>query len=218
MIDGCFIVIEGIDGAGTTTLVARAAEALRARKLPVYTTCEPSGGPIGSLVRQALGNRFVVPGAFGPHAPGWDTMALLFAADRLDHLDAEISPALRDGVIVLSDRYDLSSLAYQTAAAGPDEAEVVAARIAWIRELNRRARRPDLTLVLDVSDEVAAKRRRARGRPSDLYEDADLQSRLAAVYAEAEKLVPGDRLVHVDANRSADEVLADSLAAIDAFR
>src|SRR5512139_742195 len=118
MIEGLFIAIEGIDGAGTTTQAKLLFDGLRARGLPVHLTREPSDGPIGVLIRQILTGRVVVPGLQGPRAPDWATMALLFAADRLDHVEAEIAPNLADGVTVVSDRYDYSSVAYQSVTAG----------------------------------------------------------------------------------------------------
>src|ERR1700722_13946599 len=105
---GRFVVLEGIDGSGTTTQVARVAGRLRQERVPVRTTREPSDGPIGTLVRHILTGRVVVPGGL---APGWATMALLFAADRMDHVESEIEPFVSEGGVMLSDRYDASSLA-----------------------------------------------------------------------------------------------------------
>ena len=117
MREGLFVVLEGIDGAGTTTQVARLVASLRARGIGALGTREPSDGPIGTQIRQILTGRLVVRSPAGGHAPpGWPTLALLFAADRVDHLESEIVPNLRDGVIVVSDRYDHSSVAYQGAA------------------------------------------------------------------------------------------------------
>jgi dTMP kinase len=196
--DGTFVVFEGIDGSGTTTQIHRYAAHLKAQKRMVHVTREPSGGPVGTMLRLALSHRLVLPSTFEAQ-----TMALLFAADRLDHLAAEVDPLLRDGAVVLSDRYDLSSLAYQSASAhGSDPGET----IAWIRTLNRHARRPDVTVVLDVSPEVAENRRRVRGGSAELYDDEGLQARLARAYSQAESLVPGDRVVHIDGNAGIDEV------------
>lgn len=198
--DGFFVVLEGIDGAGTTTQAALYAARLRGRKRLVHVTNEPSGGPIGSLIRQVLRLRFTMPSEHQAEA-----MALLFAADRLDHVGTEIEPFLRDGYVVLCDRYDLSSLAYQTASARCD-ASTQKGKIAWIRELNRHARRPDATIVLDVSPDAAALRRDARGGPRDLYEVSELQAQLADSYLHAEGLVPGDRVIHLDGEAPVDAV------------
>jgi dTMP kinase len=215
MIEAIFIVVEGIDGSGSTTVAERLAAHLASKKRPVHRTCEPSAGPIGSMIRQILAHRIVVPSEWGAASPGWTTMALLFASDRTDHLEAEVLPRLRDGVIVISDRYDLSSLAYQTATAPADDPEQARSVVAWIRELNKHARRPDLTLVLDVRPEVAAERRKLRGGARELFDDADLQARLAHAYLAAEELCPGDKIVHVDANLALERVLGAAVAAVD---
>jgi dTMP kinase len=207
MIEGHFIVIEGIDGAGTTTQVQQLCERFQGRGLPALPTREPTAGPVGFLIRQALTHRLVVPGIHGGRPPSWKTMALLFAADRLDHLEAEILPNLLDGVTVISDRYDLSSLAYQSATAPEESGEV----LGWLRAINRHARRPDLTLILDVPPAVASQRRRNRAQASELYELDELQDRLAEAYRGAEALVPGDRVVHIDGSRSIAEV-AEAIA------
>ena len=212
MIEGHFIVVEGIDGAGTTTQVKLLGEAFRKRGLPVHTTREPSDGPFGMMIRQALQGRLVVPGVSGPRAPSWSTMALLFAADRMDHLDAEVIPNLMDGVTVLSDRYDHSSVAYQSAEGGD------AAIVEWIKTINGRARRPDLSIVLDVSANVASKRRRDRAGRPELYEDEVLQARLAEFYRTLEAHFPNERIVHVNGDRDVESVQRDVMAHVDALR
>lgn len=216
MIEGTFVVLEGIDGAGTSTQAERLRAYFASRGLPALVTREPTSGPVGSLIRLALTHRLVVPGAGRPRAPSWKTMALLFAADRLDHLEAEILPNLQDGVSVISDRYDLSSLAYQSATSEEDADPTDT--LAWLRALNQQARRPDLTVVLNVPPAVAEQRRRKRGAAAELYEYETLQARLAEAYRDAERLVPGDHVRHVDGNRSLDEVSADIAAAVDGFR
>ncbi len=206
---GRFIVLEGIDGCGSTTQAELVVAALRQRGVDARRTCEPSSGPVGKLIREILQHRVPgeVPGT--PRVFSWQTMGLLFAADRLDHVHSEIEPALVAGATVVSDRFDLSSIAYQSATS---DAEPAAAD--WVRELNRHARRPDLTVVLDVPVDVAESRREGRGSDVELFEKRELQQRLAELYARAAELVPGDRLVHVDATPPPDQVLEEILASV----
>ena len=196
---GRFIVLEGIDGAGTTTQTARLAARLRKDGTTVRTTREPSDGPIGSVIRQILAGRVV--GA-GGRAPGWATMALLFAGDRMDHVESEIEPFVASGGVVISDRYDASSLAYQSVSSGRGGESTVE----WIRSLNRNARRPDLTVVLDVTPEVAATRREERGDAAQLYEQNELQRALCVFYRDLQRHVPNDRVVVVDGTGAIDAV------------
>ena len=198
---GRFIVLEGIDGAGTTTQTARLAARLRAEGTAVRSTKEPSDGPVGTLVRQVLTGRIVVPGG---RAPGWATMALLFAADRMDHVETEVEPFVSNGGVIVSDRYDASSLAYQSITSGAGGAPA----IEWIRSLNRHALRPDLTIVLDVSSDVAAARRAQRGEAAQLYEQNEVQRALSVFYKNLAKHLPNDRVVVIDASPDADEVHA----------
>lgn len=202
-LSGRFVVLEGIDGAGTTTQTAKLVERLRAesKSVPVRATREPSDGPIGSLVRQVLTGRIVAPEG---RAPNWATMALLFAADRMDHVESEIEPCLAHGGIVVSDRYDASSLAYQSVSSGRGGE----AAVAWIRELNRHALRPHLTIVLDLPSDVAATRRNARGEPAQLYEQNEVQRALSAFYHDLARHMPDDRIVVIDATGSIDETHA----------
>ena len=205
--DGIFVVFEGIDGAGTTTQVERYAAYQRSRRRAVHVTREPSSGPVGSLIRLVLSERISLP-----LTNQAELMTLLFAADRLDHVAVEIAPHLREGSLVLSDRYDLSSLAYQssTVAEPRDPAPIVD----WIRQCNCYARRPDVTVVLDVSPDVAAARRRLRGGAREIFDDIDLQVRLARAYRSAEQLVPRDRVIHVDGDPDAEAVAAAVIAAL----
>jgi dTMP kinase len=198
--DGVFVVFEGIDGAGTTTQSELYGKHLRQKKRLVHVTREPSVGPIGSLLRLVLSRRVAMPS--GKNA---ETMALLFAADRLDHVETEVLPLLREGYVVLSDRYDLSSILYQAVSAGV-EPSASSDVVAWIRTLNRYARRPHVVVVIDVPPDVAEARRRARGGSAELFEEADLQARLARAYFRAEDVLPGDRVIHVDGAASVDAV------------
>lgn len=197
---GRFVVLEGIDGAGTTTQVARLGDRLRLDGgAPVRSTREPSDGPIGSMIRQILAGRIVAPEG---RAPGWATMALLFAADRMDHVESNIEPFLATGGVVISDRYDASSLAYQSVSSGNGGEGAVE----WIRSLNRYALRPDLTIVLDLAPDLAAARRESRGEPAQLYEQNEVQRALAVFYRNLAKHIPGDRIAIVDGTGTVDDV------------
>lgn len=171
-----FIVIEGLDGAGTTTQAKRLVDDLNSRGQAAVYTYEPSEGPIGTLIRQALHRRVVVPGEHGQgEALSPHTLTLLFAADRMDHLQATILPALGKGVWAVSDRYDYSTRAYQAAEA-TDEAEDL-----WIQSCNSRARRPDLTFFLRIRAEAALKRLDTRASLS-IFEKRAFLEKVAARY------------------------------------
>lgn len=198
---GRFIVLEGIDGAGTTTQTALLAKRLRADGVSVRTTREPSDGPIGTMIRQVLTGRIVGAGGL---APGWQTMALLFAADRMDHVETEIVPFIQTGGVVISDRYDASSLAYQSVSSGRGGDGAVE----WIRALNAHARRPDLTIVVDVPPDVGAARREERGEAAQLYEQNETQRALAVFYKDLARHLPKDRVAIVDGSGSIEAVAA----------
>jgi len=189
-------VLEGIDGSGTTTQLARLTAHLSSLGRRVHPTREPSDGPVGRLLREILlgGHR----GADGTEVDG-RAMALLFAADRRDHLRREIEPALAAGIDVVSDRYLLSSLAYQAEEAERD----------WVLGLARAVRSPDLTLLLDVPVSVAAARRRAAGRSTERYDEDGFQARVAANYRRLASAEPG--VVVLDGSGSVDAI-ADAIA------
>ncbi len=207
MIEGLFVVLEGVDGAGTTTHTRLLVEGLRTRGLPVHSTREPSDGPIGVQIRQVLTGRLVVPGIHGPRPPSWTTMALLFAADRMDHIESTIVPNLMDGVTVISDRYYHSSVAYQSITGGGGEPTV-----RWVKELNRHAREPDLTIVLDLPPDVAARRRNERAGGREMFDDLELQAQFGEFYRSIDSHFPDETIVHVDSARSMEEVRADVMA------
>lgn len=202
---GRLVVLEGLDGSGTTTQVAEVAARLRAAGRDVHATREPSDGPIGRLIREALAQGLRLPSGGPPTAP---TMALLFAADRVDHLAREVEPALARGALVLSDRYLLSSLAYQ----GEDD------ELAWVTTLNGRARQPDLTILLDVEPEVAATRRAHAGRPDELYDRLETQRRVAIAYRTLARRPSLAGPVEVlDGAQAPEQVTAQVIALIEAL-
>ncbi|MDQ3368539.1 MAG: dTMP kinase [Myxococcota bacterium] len=193
---GELIVLEGLDGAGTTTQAKRLVEHVRAAGGVAHATREPSDGPIGTLIREMLTGGHAIEG----QQIAQSTFGLLFAADRLDHLQREVEPQLAAGALVVSDRWYHSSLAYQGTGADRD----------WITMLNARARKPDLTIFLEVRPEVAAARRVAAGRVQELFEDLRMQEEVAAGYQAtiAELTAHGERIVVIDGEASPDAVFA----------
>jgi dTMP kinase len=133
----------------------------------------------------------------------------MFAADRLDHIEAEITPLLEEGVWVISDRYYHSSVAYQSRTAGDD-----VDAIRWIRSINGHARKPDLTIVLDVAAPVAGARRHARGGV-EIFDDAALQANLVEFYARLEEHFPNEAIVHVAAEGTVEQVAAAVLSHVE---
>jgi dTMP kinase len=197
-----FVALEGIDGSGTTTQLPRLVAHLESRGRRAVATREPSVGPIGRLLRELLLGQHALPG--GAPADGL-AMALLFAADRRDHLRREIEPALASGLDVVSDRYLLSSLAYQA-----EEAER-----GWVAGLAREVRAPDLTILLDVPVEVASARRRAAGRVVERYDADAVQARVAESYRRLAAEQP-DTVV-LDGSGGIDEVAAAVASSVDAL-
>jgi dTMP kinase len=196
------IVIEGLDGAGTTTQVRRLVEHLNARGTRAHATREPSDGPVGKLIREMLTGGHAIAG----QKLSQGTFGLLFAADRLDHLQREVEPALHAGTWVVSDRWYHSSLAYQGTGADRD----------WIAMINARARRPDITVFLKVRPEVAAERRKAAGRVQELFEDIQMQREVDAGYRATidELLAQGERILTIDGEQSEDDVFVEIVRAV----
>lgn len=188
---GVFICIEGIDASGKSTQARWLVRNLRRRGFDAIYTTEPSEGEVGSFIRRyVLQRKRRVPAVIE---------ALLFAVDRVDHMESKIEPALESGKIVVSDRYLYSSLAYQ-GAAGLD--------IGWIKQINRMALPPDLAIYIDVPPEVVVKRMRRR---RSVMETLENQRRVREVYM---KFVRERRLVLVDGNRPASEVAQNILAVV----
>lgn len=165
---GKLIVLEGLDGAGTTTQSRLLGERL-GRRGPVDVTWEPSERPAGRLIRAALKGEVTID---------LRALALLFAADRLDHVygPGGMVERLRRGENVVCDRYYLSSLAYQT----------LDAPFSWVYSINSRALRPDLTLFLEVPVPTCLERIGARqGGRQELFEREEALQRVRQSYYRA---------------------------------
>lgn len=203
---GRLIVTEGGDGSGKTTQARRLVDHLRSGGRSAHLTRQPSDGPVGRLLREFLIGEHAIPDGEVSSA----TLAALFAADRVDHLQREVYPRLTAGDVVVSDRWYHSSYGYQTSH--PRD-------FTWIRDLNRHARRPDLTIFLRVPPEVAEERRAAAGRARELFDDLTVQRRVAELYEHAVSFL-GDRgELHavIDGSRPEDDVARDVARVADCF-
>jgi len=198
MAKGLFVVLEGIDGAGTTTQSRLLVEWLERRGAQAVRTAEPTHGPIGTLIRDILQGRRAYTRA-GQSVPVDEvTMALLFAADRSDHLQATILPALDAGHVAVSDRHYLSSVAYQSLGVEAD----------WVQQLNSRFPRPDLTILLDVEPERSLRRKLAGNQQAERYEKVATLERVRENYlqAVAHARAAGERVEVLDGAPSIEAV------------
>lgn len=193
---GRFIVVEGIDGSGTSTQSRAIAAALEARGRTVILTHEPTNLEIGSVIRELLGGRVPLP---DDGASERRLFALLFAADRLDHLkrpDSGIEAALARDVDVVCARYVLSSLAYEG-----DELELVD----FVRGLNEAYRIPELTVYLDCPVDVALERISRTRASTDVFENREKLESVRRAYEAHLDVWPG-RVLRIDARLLAHEI------------
>ncbi len=192
---GRFIVFEGLDGAGTTTQAKLLTDRLHAKGRTVWHAHQPGEGPVGALIKQVLAGRGATVTAEGhPGQLDERVMALLFAADRLDQITAQIEPRLARGEDVILDRYVLSSLAYQGSSVSHD----------FIQTVNRYAIKADLTIFLYVPSSVALERVRSRGAKLERYETAQ---QLQMIEREYSRLVGTlASVVSIDGTRPIAEV------------
>jgi dTMP kinase len=206
---GKFIVFEGIDGSGTSTQSALLHSALQNKNIRCATTCEPSDGPVGNLIRQIFKGRVKAPHGNNPYKPAGDLfdeqMAYLFAADRHDHLYNEIDGVhslLEKGVTVICTRYIFSSIAYHCASESDFE---------FVRTLNKDFPRPDLTIYLDNPIAESMKRMERR-KFKDSYENevklTQAKSNYARAIAEHKGLV-----IQIPATSPIDEIHEQILTA-----
>jgi len=189
---GILICIEGLDGSGKTTHANRIVRNLQKQGFDAVYTTEPSAGDLGKFIRSSavLEGKKRVPRV---------VEALLFAVDRVEHLENDVKPALDEGKIVISDRCVYSSLAYQ-GAAGLD--------LEWIEEINRMALTPDLVIYIDVPPEVVLERIK---RKKSVMEMLETQRKVQEVYM---KYVENGKLVAVDGDKGKAEVTKSILTVI----
>jgi dTMP kinase len=174
---GAFIVIEGLDGSGKTTQAKLLAANLRKKCIAAYTA-EPSQGKIGKFIRSKI--------LYGKTRSPISLEALMFAADRIDHIKNEVLPQLKEGSIVICDRYIYSSLAYQGSAGLSQQ---------WIEAINEFALKPDFALFIDVVPERVLARLK---RKKSVMENLETQRKVREIYLQyvnngALTLIDGDR-------------------------
>ena len=202
MASGRLITIEGIDGAGKTTLAGGLAAALSERGLEVRLLREPGGVEASERVRELVKDPALRIGARAE--------ALLYAAARAQLVEEALGPALQAGEWVLLDRFVDSSLAYQGAGRGLG--------VEAVREINRFGTgglTPDRTLWLALDPAAGRARSRARGEPADRLESEQgtFFSRIEQAYAQLARAEPG-RIRRIDASQPAEAVLAEGLQAL----
>jgi dTMP kinase len=179
---GVFIVIEGLDGSGKTTQSKILANKL-SENYKVLCTAEPSHGKVGTFIR----NDYLYEEKRLPN----EVEALLFAADRVEHLQTELTPALSEGKIVICDRYIYSSLAYQGSAG---------LSLDWIKTINARALEPDFALYIDVPPERVLERLQ---RKKSVMETLETQRKVREIYL---KYVEKGELIRIDGDKNKDAV------------
>jgi len=179
---GVFICIEGLDGCGKTTQAKLLAKKLRKSHNAVYTA-EPSHGKIGAYIRKSY--------LYSEKRLSIVLEALLFAADRIEHLENEVIPALNEGCLVISDRYVFSSLAYQGAAG---------LSLDWIEKINEHALKPDLAVFIDVDLETVMDRLKSK---KSVMENIETLRKVRDVYLQ---FVATSELVKIDGNHGKSEV------------
>lgn len=182
-----FFVLEGLDGAGTTTQLERLVAHLDAVR-----TAEPTDGPVGRIARSSL--------RADPGAPAMEALPWLFAADRADHLTREVLPSLAAGRNVVCDRYVASSLAYQSLTAPLED----------IWALNASFRVPDLLIFVEVDVDTALSRIQGRAGQAEIYDSRERLSVVAAAYDRVLEFLENEGwpVRRVDGRPSPDQVWA----------
>ena len=171
-----FIVFDSLDGSGQSTQIKLLEQYLKGKGYEVLVTKEPSFGSVaGDKIREVLA-----------HKAEMDPKELqnLFVEDRREHIEKAIIPALKEGIVVISDRYFFSTFAF-----GAKDAD-----LEWLIELNKDFIMPDITFILKVRPEICVERIQKRGAGGQLFEKTEILKRVWAVY---EKMPERFKGVHI---------------------
>ena len=188
-----FIVLEGIDGAGTSTQIKRLVQSDPEKYI---ATAEPTSGPTGKFLRQMLGGEFHVDER---------TNAYLFAADRCEHIFGKggVKELCESGKVVVSDRYFFSSLAYQSVSCGLELPQL----------LNSPFPLPEYLFYFDINPEISLARVNARNEKKEIYENIEAQKKIAALYEKVISMYENDaklreemKIIRIDASKSIEEI------------
>ncbi|HEX9895576.1 MAG TPA: dTMP kinase [Gemmatimonadales bacterium] len=201
MARGCFVVLEGPEGSGKSTLAPQLAEWLRNRRIDVLLVREPGSTPVAEALRAEL---LVADRHWTP-----EMELLYYVTARADHVTHVIRPALEAGRLVMSDRYEMSTRAYQGAGRGVDRDH-----LEWVNRAATGGLVPDLTLVLALPADTGLERLRASGRRPDRLdrESLEFHRRVAAYY----QAVQGPGIRHLDATQPLDQLLPLAVAELRA--
>ncbi len=193
---GAFIVFEGADGAGKSSLCRRISEELSSRGLETVLTAEPTHEGIGAFIRSGDAGSI-----------SQRTEALLFVADRNDHTE-KIKKMVSEGKVVLCDRYFASTVAYQSAKLDGDSSDRE-----WLIEINRQfIAEPDATILLDIDPKVGMNRVGVRGEEISKFERLDFQNQVRENYL---RLAKEFGFSVVDASKTQDEVFAEAMGIVE---
>ena len=199
---GKFIVLEGIDGSGISTQCQELKRILESEfAYKAILTKEPSTGPVGVTIRQVLSRR--ISGIED------NSLALLFAADRVDHNLNTIIPALQQGKHVICDRYLWSSLAYQGRKEDLD----------WLEQINKYAYKPDLTIFIRVRPETSLKRITTSRLRTEIFEELDILQQVYDNYINIFKKWQdlGEQVIEIDGEQTSEAVTAQIIKELRIF-
>ncbi len=191
---GKLIAIEGCDGSGLSTQTKLLCEFLRNKNHEVLQTKEPTENFVGKVIRSVLRKEIITDRK---------TLQLLFCADRAHHIESEIIPALKNGKIVVTDRYIMSTLAFGSLDVDRE----------WLKKLNENFPEPDLTIIIDVPEEVSMARIKSSRPKIELFEEAEKLKKIRENYKKLSKEFPN--VILIDGTKTAEEVSGRVKSAVE---